>query len=978
MSKALTNRLLAQLLVASPVVMAAAALLNFEQRRGVRLPDDGVTWIDGSSGVEALRISPESGAARAGIKQGDVLRRIDTVRVDDAAAVSRILTGIGVWKQATYVVARSGVEVGKPVIVGAVPLNTFVHYFLGAVALAYLAIGVFVFYRKSAEPMVRHFYVFCLGSFILYAFSYTSRLDGFDRFVYWSDVWATLLVPAVFLHFCLVFPDSRHATRARRGAAALAYVPVAALLALHHGAASGVLETNLPLVELRFLLDRLEYGLLGLYFLLAAAAVGFAVRRTEEPILRQQRKWLAQGTLWGVLPFVIFYVGPYVGGEIVGPNGSFAVFSLALIPAAFAYAIFKHRLMDVEVVVRRGTAYTLATAAVLAVFYGVIFLLGGVVAPQLNELAPAGWVISVVVAAVVFQPLRRWIQQNLERRFYRERYDYRQTLVEFASELSTETNLEPMLSSASERLAQTLGLSRMAIFVASGEGSNADPSGFHLVHGAGLTDVNGAEINEQSWLDMSFLSSERVGKNGSVPYLFLEDPATSMECSPAAKLTIADLDLTYYVACRVRGRTIAYLGLGRTVDGNYLSSEDLALVQTVSGYFAIALENARLYHSLELKANEYQRLKDYNENIVESLSVGILATDLDDRVESWNAQLELTFGISREQAVGRRLAHLLPAGLVAEVERVRGESGTRNIYKFRLRADDFPAEFRPQPASNGGSRGEERMLNIAIAPLVARNFDPIGRLIILDDVTERVELEEQLAHADKMSSIGVLAAGVAHEVNTPLAVISSYAQMLAKKVANDPQQTKILGKITSQTFRASEIVNALLNASRVSPRELAPLDLNQVLKETLSLVEPQLPKDRIKIHLDLQPEAASVVGNSGKLQQVFLNLLLNARDAMPQGGQLTIQTRVAESNQGEAAAQVIISDSGVGMTAEQARRAFEPFFTTKEPKRGTGLGLAVSYGIVREHSGNMSVESTPGKGASFRVELPLAGKPIHA
>ena len=977
MSKTLTNRLLAQLLVASTVVMAAAALLNFEQRRGIRLPDDGVTWIDGSSGVEALRISPESGAARAGIRQGNVLRRIDTIQVDDAAAVSRILTGIGVWTKVTYVVAHSGVEVSKPLIVGAVGLNTFVHYFLGAVALVYLAIGVFVFYRKSAEPMARHFYVFCLGSFVLYAFSYTSKLDAFDRFVYWSDVWATLLVPAVFLHFCLVFPDSRHATRARRGAAALAYVPVAAMLALHHGAASGVLETDLPLVKLRFLLDRLEYGLLGLYFLFAAAALGFAVRRTEEPILRQQRKWLAQGTLWGVLPFVIFYVGPYVGGEIVGPNGIFAVFSLGLIPAAFAYAIFKYRLMDVEVVVRRGTAYTLATAAVLAVFYGLIFLLSGMVAPELTELAPAGWVISVVVAAVVFQPLRRRIQQSLERRFYRERYDYRQTLVEFASELSTETDLQPMLSSTSERLARTLGLRRMAIFVASG-GSNGEPNGFRLVHGAGLTGVNGTEINEQSWLDMSFLVSEPVGKNGSVPYLFLEDPATSIECSPAAKLTIADLDLSYYVACRVRGRTIAYLGLGRTVDGNYLSSEDLTLVRAVSGYFAIALENARLYHSLELKANEYQRLKDYNENIVESLSVGILATDLDDRVESWNAQLELTFGISREQAVGRRLAHLLPAGLVAEVERVRGESGIRNVYKFRLRADDFPAEFRPQPASNGGSRGEERMLNIAIAPLVAKNFDPIGRLIILDDVTERIELEEQLAHADKMSSIGVLAAGVAHEVNTPLAVISSYAQMLAKQVADDPQQMKILDKITSQTFRASEIVNALLNASRVSPRELAPLDLNQVLQETLSLVEPQLPQDKITVRLDLKPEAASVVGNSGKLQQVFLNLLLNARDAMPRGGELTVQTRVVESNQGEPAAQIVISDTGVGMTAEQARRAFEPFFTTKEPKRGTGLGLAVSYGIVREHSGNMSVESAPGKGASFRVELPLARKPVHA
>lgn len=978
MATNLTNRLFAQLLMVSTVVVTTAAVINFEQRRGVSLPDDGVTWIDGPSGVEALRIGPESGAERAGIKRGDVLRRIGMVWVEDAAEVSRILASIGVWQKTNYVVTRDGIAVTRPLVVGAVGLNTFVHYFLGIVGLTYLSVGMVVFYRKSAEPMVRHFYVFCLGSFVLYAFSYTSKLDGFDRFVYWSDVWATLLVPAVFLHFCLVFPDSRRATRTRRVAAALAYVPVPVVLAFHHGAASGLLETNLPLIELRFLLDRLGYGLLGIYFLCSAAALGLAVRRTEEPILKQQRKWLAQGTLWGVLPFVTFYIGPYVGGEIVGPNGSLAVFSLALIPAAAAYGIFKYRLMDVDVVVRRGVAYTLATAIVLSAFYVLILLLSRMVAPQLSELAPAGWVISVVVAAIVFQPLRRLIKQNLDRRFYRDRYDYRQTLVEFASELSTGTKLEPMLSLASERLMLTLGLSRMGIFVADEEESNVERNNFHLVYGTGLNDVNGVEINEHSWLDMSFLGDESVGVRSNVPYLFLEDPNTPVKCSPAAKLTIADLNLSHYVPCRVRGCTIAYLGLGRTVDGHYLSSEDLALVQTVSGYFAIALENAQLYRSLELKAGEYQRLKDYNENIVESLNVGILATDLGDRVESWNAQLELIFGISREAAVGRLLSQLLPASLIAEIDRVREESGTQNIYKFQLRTDDFPPEFQPQPSGNGSGRSEGRILNVAIAPLVSKGFEPIGRLIILDDVTERVALEEQLAHADKMNSIGVLAAGVAHEVNTPLAVIASYAQILAKKAASDPQQIKILGKINSQTFRASEIVNALLNVSRVSPRELVPLDLNRELKETLSLVEPQLPKDRIMVSLDLKPEAASVVGNAGKLQQVFLNLLLNARDAMPHGGQLTVRTRVVADSQGRAAAQIIISDTGVGMTTEQARRAFDPFFTTKGPKRGTGLGLAVSYGIVREHSGNMSVESTPGEGASFSVELPLAGKPIHA
>jgi PAS domain-containing protein len=172
--------------------------------------------------------------------------------------------------------------------------------------------------------------------------------------------------------------------------------------------------------------------------------------------------------------------------------------------------------------------------------------------------------------------------------------------------------------------------------------------------------------------------------------------------SPSQNLAIAELNLHYYVPCRVQGRTIAWVGLGLTEAGRYLSTEDLSLVEAVSGNFAIALENARLYRSLEKRAAEYQRLKDFNENIVESLHVGILAVDLSDRVESWNTQLELLFGISRADAIGRKLADLLPATLVAEFESAKSDSGVRSIYKLAVTPDDFPAPHRPTAGS--GSR----------------------------------------------------------------------------------------------------------------------------------------------------------------------------------------------------------------------------------------------------------------------------------
>jgi two-component system NtrC family sensor kinase len=400
-------------------------------------------------------------------------------------------------------------------------------------------------------------------------------------------------------------------------------------------------------------------------------------------------------------------------------------------------------------------------------------------------------------------------------------------------------------------------------------------------------------------------------------------------------------------------------------------------VRAISGNFAIALENGRLYRSLEAKASEYERLKDYNENIVESLHVGILAIDLDDRVESWNTQLELVFGISRRDAVGRPLSELLPAALVSEYEAASKETGIHNAYKLTVRAQDFPAEFRP--AADSPQALGERIIDMAVAPLVAKNFEPIGRLLILDDVTDRVSLEDRIVQADKLSSIGLLAAGVAHEVNTPLAVISSYAQMLAKRVSEDPAQTKALEKITQQTFRASEIVNSLLNFSRTASNDFALVDINESITETISLVEPQMRKARVEVVPNLQADLPRVRGVAGRLQQVCLNLFLNARDAMPEGGRLEVTTRLenTESGDGEQV-RIEVRDSGVGMSRDQLSRIFDPFFTTKGPKRGTGLGLSISYGIIEEHSGRLSASSAPGEGTTFVIELPAVGRLVHA
>jgi signal transduction histidine kinase len=193
--------------------------------------------------------------------------------------------------------------------------------------------------------------------------------------------------------------------------------------------------------------------------------------------------------------------------------------------------------------------------------------------------------------------------------------------------------------------------------------------------------------------------------------------------------------------------------------------------------------------------------------------------------------------------------------------------------------------------------------------------------------------------------------------------------MLAKQISGDAQKAPLLEKIARQTFRASEIVNSLLNFSRTSSTEFVAVDLNKVVRETVTLVEHQLAAAGVQVSLDLDEGLPRIKGNPGKLQQVFLNLFLNARDAMESGGVLEVRTAGA-ADRHAGTVRVTVADSGAGIAAENLSRIFDPFFTTKAARKGTGLGLSVSYGIVREHGGDIEVYSALGAGTRFELTFP--------
>ena len=938
MNRDLQNRFTAVLLFLLTTAAIALAWINLQKERDFQVPYDGIWWVEHSEMLTAERVDAGGPGNKAGIKPGDQLVAVGEHAVKDVAELDRQVYRIGAWSKATYSLVRHSVPVDAVVIL--VPVDKSQNTWLRLIALIYLSIGLYVLLRRWTAVASTHFYIFCLVSFVFYAFHFTGKFNAFDWTIYWGNVVAGLLQPALFLHFVLVFPEKRSFVR-RHGWSLLAiYVPAAALLIVHvlvlrFLQASGRMSWNL---------DRLEMGYLAIFFVLAAALLWHSYRRASTPILRQQLKWVTRGTILAITPFTLFYVLPYLSGSL--PTLKISVLSLGLLPLTFGYAIFRYRLMDVDLIFKRGMVYTLAAAAIAGAYFAVVAGVAELVHTQVPSSGPIGLVLAIVVTALLFDPLRKWIHENIDQFFYRTRYDYRKTLIEFGRELSSETDLDQMLNSIVDRLSRTLLVDRMAVFVAATE----TPHPFTLVKSFGISPTTG--------LNLGFLSTPRPEIEAG--HLFFDNTHQVPRETDAARETIARLDLNYYIPCRAQRRTIAVLGLGKTIEGDFLTSEDVELLETVAGYIGIAIQNARLYASLEQKVAEYERLKDFNENIVESINVGVLAVDLEDRIESWNSQMEVMYAQPRLQAVGKPLGEVFPAAFVEEFYRVRQNPGIHNLYKFRL----------------GTHAGESRVVNVAIAPLVNRNFDVVGRLIIMDDITERVELESQLSQADKLSSIGLLAAGVAHEVNTPLAVISSYSQMLAKQLQGDPQKSGLMEKITRQTFRASEIVNNLLNFSRTSGTEFTDVDVNKIITDTMALLEHQFKTTRIRVLDELTPNLPPINGNAGRLQQVFLNLFLNARDAMPNGGTL----RVATSN--GTGVSIAVSDTGAGIPQEHIQRIYDPFFTTKAAPRegqgkGTGLGLSVSYGIIQEHAGKIRVESRQGEGTTFYLDFPLTQKAVH-
>ena len=405
----------------------------------------------------------------------------------------------------------------------------------------------------------------------------------------------------------------------------------------------------------------------------------------------------------------------------------------------------------------------------------------------------------------------------------------------------------------------------------------------------------------------------------------------------------------YIFPLRVAGGLGALISFNLKRENRRLSPEEMRLLKNLANQCDVLMENMELYASVNQKANSIMQLKEANENIIESSRIGILTMDDMGHADSCNSAFAELTGRSKEELISRRFEEMFKLKTLINQRQVESSMTTEGIFLNR--------------------ESKEMTLEIQKTPLKSKENVVYGTLYLVEDVRERKETQQKLMQQEKLASIGLLAAGVAHEINTPLTGIASYSQLLSREENLSDDQRELLDLIQGQSQRAAHIVSSLLNFSRKEGAPIGPVNLADVLDQTLRFMGHQIQKAKVQVTVDEEGGPLTVDGYPNQLQQVFVNLIVNALDAMPKGGQLIVSFKKFRDQ-----ARMLFKDTGVGMEAELTDHIFDPFFTTKEVGKGTGLGLAVVYNIMQEHSGSIEVESDLGLGTTFVLSFPLLAR----
>ena len=405
------------------------------------------------------------------------------------------------------------------------------------------------------------------------------------------------------------------------------------------------------------------------------------------------------------------------------------------------------------------------------------------------------------------------------------------------------------------------------------------------------------------------------------------------------------------VVCPIRDAEgmLGYLVIDNRASGREIDPRERELLGMLSEYLAIAVRNARLY-------GEIAETKRSLEQLISSAADAIISIDPADRVRSWNPAAERIFGLKADDALRRAVIDVLPGREYGAARDLLARGATMHSFDIAIHRQD----------------GTEADLSVTLSAV--RGGGALeGALAIVRDITLQRGLEAQVLQSEKLAALGQLAGGIAHDFNNQLQAILGYTQLMRRAPWDLELVQKALGIVESAALGGTETVRRIQEFARARPDEaLVPVDVNQAIHDSIAITRPrwgeEMARGGVRVELRLELGARLPIrGRSAAIGEVMTNLILNAVDAMPGGGVLTIGTH----QEGGERVAITVSDTGVGMPETVRRRVFEPFFTTKG-QRGSGLGLSVSYSIVKRHGGDIRIESEPGRGTTFTLTFPAA------
>ncbi|MEN8154020.1 MAG: ATP-binding protein [Acidobacteriota bacterium] len=897
------------------LIFVIFSLTNIFQKLQWKSITDNIEWAETSVGLVCEKAPVDSH-----IKPGDLLITINKYEIKDRIDLQQ---AISQRKTCIYKIERDELLKREDVDISYEYTSTsyYILVFSGVILLliTLMLLNINLKKHESFIPPVK-FYLLSLSFSGFMIFSPTGTYNFTDFVFLFLDRFAFVFFPALLLHFAIYFPLRSSIFKKIRPKVliSLIYIPPFSILILYlYFLLSNIINpsTIVVIAIINYFRD-----LMLLYFsvYLLASLIFFIISSLKMIKEKNQKRFIMP--LAGVsisIPFIILFniVFPPAGSPLLL---NLSLFFIVLLPLSITYFLSHKKFRDIEIIIKR----TLSISTILLFIFGIFFFLGFNI--EKNKLVGIFWsILTIITAGLLFKPIEGAIQEYFEKFFLKGTFNFRKKLRELIQSLRTERDLSALAVNLLNTINNGFQLKNSSLII-------------HLKKNIFLAYPRKGKI----LLSKSFLYELSKKEN----LVFSSESEFEKRYSKDYRI-MKEKKFFQFLPLITQGRLIGLVAFGLKKDNTYLSVEDWELLYSITSSLTLSVENASLYSELENQFNEINLLKEFHENVIENINMGLVVLTKLNIIKTWNNFMELKFKLPAKRTINKKALKIFDNKLWKEIYLKKNNATTLSNISVEIKNDQF-------------------IFNIHVSPLKDSIGKIMGTILVFEDVTDNIHMQNQLITSEKMASIGLLSAGIAHEVNTPLTGISSYCQIILDDPDNE-DNTKLVSKMQDQVERANKIIRTLLDFSRQQGEKPVNLDLNKVLNESISLVEHTIKKKNINLKKNYN-FSKNFCGFPTRLQQLFINLLINASDAINENnGEIKV-----EGHEGHSGFNVKISDNGTGIEGKNLKKLFDPFFTTKEKGEGTGLGLSIIYNIVEEHYGKISVDSNINKGTVFTIMFP--------